>query len=134
VTSGAMTHDRTVSVYRIDANGAAPAYEQLQEQIADRIRRGALPAGAALPTVRGLAAELGLAPNTVARTYRLLEQDGLVVTAGRRGTTVADLHAEVTEEARQRTVAYVASLRDLGISPSEAMRLLRQVLDDTSAP
>ncbi len=107
-----------------------PVFEQLREQIADQIRRGALPAGAGLPTVRGLAAELGLAPNTVARTYRLLEQDGLVVTAGRRGTMVADQHVDVTENARQRTVAYVASLRALGISPSETIRLLRQVLGD----
>jgi len=120
-------------VFRINPNSAAPAYEQLQEQIADRIRRGALPAGAALPTVRGLATELGLAPNTVARTYRLLEQDGLVVTAGRRGTTVADQHVDVTEDARRRTVAYVASLRELGIGPSEMIRLLRQVLDDSSS-
>lgn len=119
-------------MYTIDPDSDRPVFDQLREQIADQVRRGSLPAGTALPTVRGLAADLGLAPNTVARTYRLLEQDGLVVTAGRRGTTVADQHVDVTEDARQRTVAYVASLRELGVSRSETIRLVRQVLDDSS--
>ena len=92
-----------------------------------------LPAGSALPTVRRLATDLGLAPNTVAKAYRVLEQDGFVVTAGRRGTTVADQHVDVTDDARRRTVAHVAALRELGITPSEITRLVREVLDDSAS-
>ena len=53
------------------------------------MRRGALPSGAALPSVRHLAAELGVNPNTVAAAYARLRSAGRVVTAGRRGTRVS---------------------------------------------
>ena len=70
-----------------------PPFEQLRAQLASRVASGDLPAGTKLPTVRALAAELGLAVNTVARVYRELEADGVVVTEGRRGTFVASATA-----------------------------------------
>ncbi|SCE03706.1 regulatory protein, gntR family, partial [Streptomyces sp. SolWspMP-sol7th] len=57
----------------VDAASALAPYEQLRAQIAEQARSGALPAGYRLPTVRGLAQELGLAANTVAKAYRALE-------------------------------------------------------------
>ncbi|MEW5535627.1 GntR family transcriptional regulator, partial [Streptomyces virginiae] len=69
--------------------GSAAPYEQLRAQIAARARSGKLPAGFKLPTVRGLAEELGLAANTVAKAYRALEADGVIETRGRNGTFVA---------------------------------------------
>lgn len=117
-------------MFRIDPGGTAPAYEQLRSQVADQVRRGSLTAGSPLPTVRGLAAQLGLAPNTVAKAYRALEQDGFVVTAGRRGTVVADQNVATGAGAQRRTAAFVADLRALGVSPGETIRLVRQALDD----
>ena len=73
----------------IDPSAAEPPFEQLRRQIAARASGGELPAGTRLPTVRALAAEVGLAVNTVARVYRELEADGVVVTEGRRGTFVS---------------------------------------------
>ncbi|MQS35014.1 GntR family transcriptional regulator, partial [Streptomyces katsurahamanus] len=60
----------------IDAASAAAPFEQLRAQISGKARSGALPVGYRLPTVRGLAEELGLAANTVAKAYRALEADG----------------------------------------------------------
>ncbi|MBV9516042.1 MAG: GntR family transcriptional regulator, partial [Mycobacteriaceae bacterium] len=73
---------------RLDANADVPLFDQLRTQIIDGIRDGRLIAGARLPTVRDLAARLGLAVNTVARTYRELEAAGMVETRRRLGTFV----------------------------------------------
>lgn len=75
-------------IITIDAAAAAPVYEQIRDQVADGIRSGALSSRTRLPTVRQLAGDLGLAVNTVARAYRLLEAQGYVETLGRNGTVV----------------------------------------------
>lgn len=114
----------------MDPQSVLPPYEQLRVQITEQVRTGGLPAGSKLPTVRQLSTDLGLAPNTVARAYKELEHDGIVATAGRRGTVVADPHVEVAAEAHRQTAAFVARLRGLGVSSSETIRLVRQVLDE----
>ncbi|MFE0376824.1 GntR family transcriptional regulator, partial [Streptomyces inhibens] len=66
----------------IDPASAVAPFEQVRTQIADRARDGGLPVGYKLPTVRGLAEDLGLAANTVAKAYRALESDGVIETRG----------------------------------------------------
>lgn len=110
----------------IDTASPVPPFEQLRQQLADQVGDGTLPPGSQLPTVRRLAADLGLAPNTVARTYRELEQAGLVRTAGRRGTVVAHPATDVPEEAERTTDRFVATMRGLGISPTDAVRLVHR--------
>lgn len=104
-----------------------PPFDQLRSQIARRAASGDLPAGARLPTVRALAGELGLAVNTVARAYRELEADGVVVTEGRRGTFLASTAAASSPDARSAAAEYVAAVRRLGLGRSEATRLVEQV-------
>jgi DNA-binding transcriptional regulator YhcF (GntR family) len=76
-------------IIEVDPASPTPPYEQIRAQIATMVEAGALPAGTQLPTIRQLAADLGLAANTVARAYRELEVQGLVVSRVRHGTTVA---------------------------------------------
>jgi DNA-binding transcriptional regulator YhcF (GntR family) len=96
-------------------------YAELKAQLLERMRSGDLPAGAKLPTVRALAEELGLAPNTVARAYRELEQAGAIETRGRNGTFVA-LSTDATARAAQdAAAAYVTRLRALGIPDADAL-------------
>lgn len=99
-----------------------PPFEQLRAQIASRASSGDLPAGTKLPTVRGLADHLGLAPGTVARAYKELEADGVVVTEGRRGTFVAAPTAPA--DAVDAAGEYAATSRRLGLTLAEATRLL----------
>ncbi len=110
--------------FQVDPQGSQPPFEQLRIQIASRVSSGALAPGARLPTVRALAAELGLAVNTVARTYKELEADGVVVTHGRRGTFVAGTPAAGSPDAARAAAEYAATARRLGLGLPEATRLL----------
>ncbi|WP_432477468.1 GntR family transcriptional regulator [Nocardioides sp. GXQ0305] len=111
---------------RPDPGAAEPPFEQLRSQVARKAASGQLPAGTRLPTVRALAAELGLAANTVARAYRELEADGVVVTEGRRGTFVATTAAASSVDATSAAAAYVGAVRRLGLGRAEAVRLVEQ--------
>ena len=110
----------------LDADSPVPPYEQLRLRLAELAATGALPAGTKLPPVRALAAELGLAANTVARSYRELEQAGLVETRGRAGTFVAGRGVE--RSVRSAASSYVAAARSLGLSDSEALEAVRRAL------
>ncbi|MER6986794.1 GntR family transcriptional regulator [Micrococcus luteus] len=74
----------------IDLRSPVPPFEQIRALIADLVAAGELPAGTRLPSVRALAGDLGIAPNTVVRAYRELEAAGVVRTARGKGTVVAD--------------------------------------------
>jgi len=108
----------------LDPNAGDPPFEQLRRQIATRVASGDLTAGTRLPTVRALAEELHLAVNTVARVYRELENDGVVVTEGRRGTFVAATAVAGTREAADAAETYAATARRLGLGLTEAHKLL----------
>lgn len=73
---------------RLDPDAKTPPYEQIKASIIELIATGELPLRYRLPSIRQLAGDLGVAPNTVARAYRELEADGFVVSRGRRGTIV----------------------------------------------
>lgn len=95
--------------------------------MARRVAEGELPAGTRLPTVRAVATELGLAVNTVAKAYRALEADGVVVTEGRRGTSVASSAGGSGGLGVERAAAaYVAEARRAGLTLPEAQRLVER--------
>jgi GntR family transcriptional regulator len=76
--------------FAVDPHGGAPIYVQLAEQIKRAIAVGALVPGEKLPTVKALAQDLKVNPNTVARVYRDLERDGTIATAPGRGSFVRE--------------------------------------------
>lgn len=86
-------------IIRIDPASPVPPFAQVRDQIATMVRSGVLPAGARLPAIRHLANDLAMAPNTIARAYRELEQLGLVASRGRHGTTVLAPGTATTPEA-----------------------------------
>ncbi|KQW48766.1 GntR family transcriptional regulator [Nocardioides sp. Root1257] len=115
-----------MQVHPLDPTSTDPPFEQLRVQIATRAAGGDLPAGTRLPTVRALAAELGLAVNTVAKAYRALEADGVIVTEGRRGTFVSATAAGSSTDAAAAAAAYVADARRLGLTLAEAVHLVER--------
>ncbi|MEU6680778.1 GntR family transcriptional regulator [Streptomyces sp. NPDC046853] len=117
----------------IDDGGASgtagvPSYEQVRVQIAEQARGGVLPVGYKLPTVRGLAQELGLAANTVAKAYRVLEADGVIETRGRNGTFVAAAGDTAAREASAAAQAFAGRARRLGLSEEDALAAAREAL------
>lgn len=109
-----------MTLLAVDPASPVPPFEQLRLQLVEQVRSGALPAGVRLPTVRRLADDLGLAPNTVARAYRELEQAGVVETRGRHGTFVALSSDDAIRHAQEAARAFVARLRALGIPDADA--------------
>lgn len=107
--------------------GSAP-YEQVRAQISEQARSGALPVGYRLPTVRGLAEQLGLAANTVAKAYRALETDGVIETRGRNGTFVAAAGSAAEREGAAAARAYAERARRLGLAESGALDAVRDAL------
>ena len=105
-------------------SGIAP-FEQLRRQIMTAIDSGRMAPGVRLPSVRQLALDLDLAPNTVAKTIRELELAGYVETRGRNGTVVA-YRAPKSQQDLRRDLAvaaatYVHVVMELGFSRTEAL-------------
>lgn len=113
----------------IDDDSGLPPFEQVRSQLASKISDRTLTVGTRLPTVRALAAELGIAANTVARAYRELETAGMVETRGRAGTFVSALGDASRAELRRAAAAYAATAKALGIDQEEALETVRAALD-----
>jgi len=110
-----------------------PVYEQIVRQIQDRVASGELAPGTALPTVRQLAGDLQLNRNTVARAYKQLEDRGVILTAGRKGTFVRDNAPREVERIKsnraERNVRHlVAALLGEGLSRAEIETLFSDAL------
>ena len=108
----------------IDTSDSVPVFAQLINQIKKAVLSGELPSGAALPSIRQLANDMGLNHNTVAKAYRLLERDAVIETKGYRGTFIhpdakansaVDLNAWVTSTLSET----IKTLRGSGVTDSE---------------
>ncbi len=118
---------------QVDPQDPTPPYGQLHRQLATAIASGALAPGTRLPTVRQLAADLGIAAGTVMRAYSELESGGLVTTRRGAGTTVAKTPRTLSPEERQRLLTsqatdFVAHARLLGVSDGDVGEAVRLAL------
>lgn len=103
-------------------------FEQLRLQIIHLADNGTLPPGTRLPAVRALAADLDVAPHTVARAYKVLEAAGIVATRGRNGTVVC-AKDERLGGLSSAAAAYAAAARAQGATFAEAVQLLAAAYD-----
>lgn len=85
----------------LDYRDNRPIYAQIIGRIKEQISAGALEPGEKLPSVRELAAELAINPNTIARSYRQLEMDGWIVTVPGKGCFVCSDEGRAEEEKKQ---------------------------------
>jgi DNA-binding transcriptional regulator YhcF (GntR family) len=114
--------------------GDRPIWLQLKEQITQRIVTGVYPMGGRLPTVRDLATEAGVNPNTMQRALSELENDGLAVTnrtAGRLVTTDASVVETVRDALASKCMMdFYDGMAQLGFSREEAKRKLEEAKED----
>jgi GntR family transcriptional regulator len=119
----------------VDLRSATPPYEQIRSRISSLVALGALPSGTRLPTVRSLAADLGIAAGTVARAYKELEAAGLVEARRRGGTVVTGplqgspgTQGTVPDAVTAAVERYIRAGREAELSDAVLLDLLRALL------
>ncbi len=117
--------------FQIDTKSGVPFYRQIVEQVKFGIARGSLQPGDQLPTVRQLAVDLSINPNTVIRAYRELEIEGAIDTHQGSGTFVGTRKPRIDELERQRMLDQIltellARASGYGFTLNEVLEGLRQ--------
>jgi GntR family transcriptional regulator len=123
--------------FLIDVASSVPLYAQIVGQVRAAVASGVLGAGDPLPSVRQLAAELRINPNTVVQAYRELEREGLTIPQRGHGTYVAELpegrrQDERARVARELAEKLVAEAGRLGLNPSDVRAAIDEVLERLS--
>ena len=121
----------------IDPKSGVPLYRQIIESVKFSIARGNLGPGDKLPTVRQLAVDLEVNPNTVIRAYREMELGGVLDTQQGSGTFVTEARPEIDALERRRMLDQIltellARASGYGFSLDEVLEGLRQLKEDTS--
>ena len=91
--------------FRIDNTSNRPAYQQIIDQVKRDIALGRLAKAEKLPTVRQLAKQLTINPNTIAKAYRQLEREGIITTKPGAGAFVANLDSNLSRAVRKKLVS-----------------------------
>lgn len=108
----------------IDIDSEMPIFLQLIEQIKQGIVSGVLPVGTAVPSIRQLANELGVNPNTVSKAYKRLERDNVLIGRGYRGTFIHEEAIEncgrnIDDQVQKTMKNAIDTLRGFGLTDSE---------------
>ena len=107
-----------------------PVWLQLKEQLAMGILTGAYPPGSRLPSVRELAMDAGVNPNTMQRALTELERDGLAYSIGTTGRVVTQERKTIDQlreqSAKSVVERYLESMKQLGYTAAEAVKVLEE--------
>ena len=118
-------------LFHVNPSSGVPLYVQLMEQIRHAIETGALKAGDQLPTIRKVAENLVVNPNTVVRAYRELQGEGIIELKHGSGAFVGESiggHTRITRKAQAIVQAAVQRLTDSGLTEDEIRRLFENEL------
>ena len=121
---------------RLDPHSGVPVYRQIIDQVIGGMAAGALASGDQLPTVRQLAVDLEINPNTVIRAYRELEIRGVLETQQGTGTFVSQQKVQRDDAERQRRLnqlvgEFVTRAGSAGFTVEEVLEQLQGVLGET---
>lgn len=118
-------------MFLVNPRSKQPLYEQLVEQLRRQIVLGGLDAGAAMPSVRQLATELGINPNTIQKAYRRMEEEGMIVSVPGKGSFVsedlADMLRRQREEQLGRARQALQACRESGVTKDEIIQITQEV-------
>jgi GntR family transcriptional regulator len=118
----------------VNPSSGVPIYLQIEMQVKNAVAAGALRQGDTLPSVRKLAAQLRINPNTVARSYQNLERDGVIRTVAGGGTYVADgvpglLKSEKIRRLRPHARQVAVEGAQLRLSHEEILKIVEEELE-----
>ncbi len=121
---------------RLNPSSGVPIYRQIEDQVRYGVASGALRPGDQLPTVRALAVDLAVNPNTVIKAYTELERDGIVTTEQGSGTFVSASAAPPSEGERQEKLdglcaEFLAEAARYGFSARDVLRSIRGLIERT---
>lgn len=127
------------TLFQLDSGSGVPFYRQIQDQILAAIATGALAAGDRLPTVRSLAVDLQVNPNTVARAYKELEIRNVLTTQQGTGTFVSRKEVSRDELERQRQLdqlmdEFLARATRQGFDVRDILRAIEERTDSDQHP
>lgn len=117
-------------MFTINYQSREPIYEQLYNNVVRMIGMGVFTPHQKLPTVRALAQELGINPNTVSKSYQMLEQSGYIYSTVGKGSFVADNSSVLSgqkEEAKINLSKAIKSAADVGISKKEVNAIVNDI-------
>src|SRR5262245_64631381 len=122
--------------FSLDPKSGVPIYRQIQDQVRYGISSGRLRPGEQLPTVRALAVDLAVNPNTVIKAYSELERQGVLTTEQGSGTFVASLPAVALaledRQAKLRALCaeFLGQVAEYGFVPDDLRRAVRKLVAD----
>ena len=123
--------------FHLDPRSGVATYLQIVQQVKEALRLGTLDVGDQLPTVREVVADLAINPNTVAKAYRELEREGLVVARQGRGTFIASTLAPASlqhhDELRDELERWLAAADAPGSTKRASARSISSTLRETLA-
>ena len=123
-------------MYQLDLHSRAPIYQQLKEKILRLIMAGAIGPGDPLPSVRVMARELGINPNTVAKAYQELESEGVIYSVSGRGSFLSPGFQAVEllrKEAFQQFCTALERAHQVGVPLEQLDRQIRIIYQQEGA-
>jgi GntR family transcriptional regulator len=129
--SGSPYHCISTVIFRIHSGSGVPIYLQIEAQVKQAVAAGALERDEAMPSIRQLAAELRVNPNTVARAYSNLEREGVLRTVPGGGTFVAGRTTGLVKAEKLRRVRPIATqlaveAKQMELTKADTVRLLEE--------
>ncbi len=126
------------AIFTVDPHTGVPIYLQLIEQVKRSVALGVLSPGERLPTVKQLATDLTINPNTVARAYRELERDGVIETSVGRGSFVSSngdrASTALTDVASAAVDSAVREAKSMGLKRAQLKELFNNALERWYSP
>lgn len=115
-------------MFLVNPKSKQPIYEQLVEQLRRQLTLGGMEAGAAMPSVRQLASELGINPNTIQKAYRRMEEEGMIESVPGRGSFVTENLAQIVEKQRREQLdkaeMTIRTCKEMGLSKDDILILV----------
>lgn len=124
-------------MFLVNPRSKQPLYEQLVEQLRRQIVLGGMKDGAAMPSVRQLATELGINPNTIQKAYRRMEEEGMILSIPGKGSFVsddlADMLTKQREDQRSKAKQMLQSCREMGLTKEEITQMVEEIYKEGDA-